>query len=223
MLAAQSTTYCGPRITQPQQTNLKLKRQKSELLGILMEKSVRHGTFTLSSGAISTLYVDAKQTTSDPHAALLVGAVGWEIIKRASEELNVRVDSIGGLTMGADWIALSIGIAAHLDSDTNEVKAFSVRKDAKTHGLHKLIEGSFAPGDSVVVLDDVITTGDSTIKAIKAIEGAKGRVAFVVVLVDREEGGRKAIEDLGHKVLPIFTRADLIGVDASRQSQTAAA
>ena len=208
---------------QPQQTDVKLERQKSELLGILAAKSVRHGTFRLSSGAVSDLYVDAKQTTSDPHAALLVGAVGWEIIKQASDKLGVRVDSIGGLTMGADWMALSMAIAAHLDSDLNDVKAFSVRKDVKTHGLQKLIEGTFAPGDSVVVVDDVITTGDSTIKAIKAIEEAKGRVAFVVVLVDREEGGRKNIEDLGHKVVPIFTRADLIGVDASGQSHIEAA
>jgi orotate phosphoribosyltransferase len=200
-----------------------LQRLKTELLGILMEKSVRHGTFTLSSGAISDLYVDAKLTTSDPRAALLVGAAGWEIVKQTSDELNKRVDSIGGLTMGADWVALSIGIAAQLDSDLNEIKTFSVRKDAKKHGLHKLIEGNFESGDSVVVVDDVITTGDSTIKAIDAIKAAGGHVAFVVVLVDRQEGGSDKIKNLGHKVAPIFTRADLTAVDANRPSHIAAA
>lgn len=202
---------------------MKSQDLKSELLGILMAKSVRHGTFTLASGAISDLYVDAKLTTSDPRAALLVGKVGWELIKQTSGMLNTPVDSIGGLTMGADWMALSIGIAAQLDSPRNDVKTFSVRKDAKKHGLLKLIEGNFAKGQSVVVVDDVITTGGSTIQAINAIEAAGGRVAFVVVLVDRQEGGHKAIEDLGHKVVPIFTRADLIDVDASRRSHSAVA
>lgn len=222
MLAVESTGHCGPS-ARPPQTDVKLQDLKSELLGILMAKSVRHGTFTLASGKTSDLYVDAKLTTSDPRAALLVGKVGWEIIKQTSGTLNTRVDGIGGLTMGADWMALSIGIAAQLESELNEVKTFSVRKDAKKHGLLKLIEGNFAADQSVVVVDDVITTGGSTIQAINAIEAAGGRVAFVVVLVDREEGGRKAIEDLGHKVVSIFTRPDLIGVEASRRSQIAAA
>lgn len=223
MPAVQSTRYCGLAINQPQPIDVKLKRQKTELRGMLMEKSVQNGKFTLSSGATSSFYVDAKKTTSDPRAALLVGAVGWDIVNRISEELNVRVDSIGGLTMGADWMALSIGIAAQL-YDKSDIKTFSVRKDAKKHGLHKLIEGNFSAGDSVVVVDDVITTGDSTLKAIKAIEGAGGQVAFVVVLVDREEGGRKAIQDLGHKVIPIFTRADLTAdVDVARRPHIAVA
>jgi orotate phosphoribosyltransferase len=222
MLAVQSTG-CVPSIARPQPTDVKLEDPKAELLSVLMAKSVRHGTFTLASGKTSDLYVDAKLTTSDPRAALLVGKVGWEIIKQTSGMLNTPVDGIGGLTMGADWMALSIGIAAQLDNALNEVKTFSVRKDAKKHGLLKLIEGNFAAGQSVVVVDDVITTGGSTIQAINAIEAASGRVAFVVVLVDRQEGGRKAIEDLGHKVVPIFTRTDLIGVDASRRSHIAVA
>jgi orotate phosphoribosyltransferase len=216
MLAVESTRYCAPSIARPQPIDVKLQDLKSELLAILMDKSVRHGTFTLASGATSNLYVDAKLTTSDPRAALLVGAAGWDMVKHTSKVLKSRVDSIGGLTMGADWMALSIGIAAQLDSPLNDVKTFSVRKSAKKHGLHKLIEGNFASGQSVVVVDDVITTGGSTIQAIEAIEAAGGHVAFVVVLVDRQEGGRDAIEQRGHTVVPIFTRADLIDVDAAR-------
>jgi orotate phosphoribosyltransferase len=223
MLAVQSTRYCAPSIARPQPIDVKLQDLESELLAILMAKSVRHGTFTLASGATSDLYVDAKLTTSDPRAALLVGEVGWEIVKHTSDALKIRVDSIGGLTMGADWMALSIGIAAQLDSRLNNIKTFSVRKSAKKHGLHKLIEGNFSKGDSVVVVDDVITTGGSTIQAIEAIEEAGGHVAFVVVLVDRQEGGRKAIEDRGYPVVPIFARADFIGIDASRQSHIAVA
>jgi len=125
--------------------------------------------------------------------------------------------------MGADPIALSIGIAAHIDDPLNAIQTFTVRKLAKSHGRHKLIEGNFRNGDSVVVVDDVITTGGSTLQAIEAIEDAGGHVAFVVVLVDRQEGGREAIENLHHTVVPIFTRADLIGIDASRRSHIAVA
>jgi orotate phosphoribosyltransferase len=196
---------------------------EAELFAILVEKSVCHGNFTLASGAQSNLYVDAKLTTSDPRAALLVGRVGWELVKETAKARNVGVDSIGGLTMGADWMALSIGIAAHFDSPESHIKTFSVRKSAKEHGRHKLIEGNFSKGDSVVVVEDVITKGGSTLQAIKAIEEAGGQVAFVIVLVDRQEGGRQAIEQRGHLVVPIFTLTDLIGADANRQSHIAIA
>jgi orotate phosphoribosyltransferase len=174
-----------------------------------MEKSVRHGTFQLSSGGTSDLYVDAKQTTSDPRAALLLASVGWQLVKETAAKLGARVDGVGGLTMGADWMALSIAIGAQLEDPLNEIKAFSVRKSAKKHGMHKLVEGHFAAGDSVVIVEDVMTTGASTLQAIKAIEESGGRVAFVVVFVDRQEGGREAIEAKGHAVVPVFTRADI--------------
>jgi orotate phosphoribosyltransferase len=196
---------------------------EAELLAILNERSVCHGNFTLASGAQSDLYVDAKLTTSDPQSALLVGRVGWEVVKETAAARNVRVDSVGGLTMGADWMALSIGIAAHLDDPGSDIQTFSVRKSTKKHGRHKLIEGNFSNGDSVVVVDDVITTGGSTLQAIEAIEEAGGQVAFVIVLVDRQEGGREAIEQRGHLVVSIFTRADLVGTNAGRRSNIAAA
>ena len=191
---------------------------KEQLLEILKEKSVCRGAFTLASGAQSDFYVDAKLTTSDPRAALLVGSVGWELVKETTRAGIIHVDSIGGLTMGADWMALSIGIASYLDSPSSDIQTFSVRKSAKKHGRHKLIEGNFSPGDSVVVVDDVITTGGSTIQAIDAIEEAGGRIAFVIALVDRQEGGRENIEKRGHKVVPIFTRAELTGADARQRS-----
>jgi orotate phosphoribosyltransferase len=191
MLAVEPTRYCVSKRPTPQQIDVKSSSLEAELLAILAAKSICHGNFTLASGAQSDLYVDAKLTTSDPRAALLVGRVGWKLVKETAAARNVRVDSIGGLTMGADWMALSIGIAAHLESPETDIKTFSVRKSAKKHGRHKLIEGNFSKGDSVVVVDDVITTGGSTLQAIKAIEDAGGHVAFVIVLVDREEGGRE--------------------------------
>jgi orotate phosphoribosyltransferase len=203
--------------------DVKALAPKKQLLQILTGKSVCRGTFTLASGAVSDLYIDAKQTTYDPTGAILVGRVGWDLVKRIARELNVRVDSIGGLTMGADPIAQSIGMIARLEDPSTKIQTFVVRKTAKTHGRHKLIEGNFAQGDSVVIVDDVITTGGSTLQAIDAIEAAGGQIAFVIVLVDRQEGGRQNIEKRGHKVVPIFTREDLIDRNAGRRSHIAVA
>ena len=186
-----------------------LAEQKSALLKILIEKSVRRGDFTLASGAKSDLYVNCKKTALDPAAALLIGAVGWDLVKRTAAELNVQVDAIGGLTMGADPVSLSIGIAAQLDAPGTALQTFTVRKAAKEHGTKKRIEGNFSEGDVVVVVDDVVTTGGSTIQAIDAVEAEGGKVAFVIALVDRQEGGRENIERKGHRVVSFFTRADV--------------
>ena len=181
---------------------------REELRKLLAKKSVCTGNFTLASGAKSDFYVDAKLTTLDPRGATLVGRVGWQLITKTATELGVRVDAVGGLTMGADPIALSIGIAAYADNSATSLQTFTVRKKTKEHGRHKLIEGDFSQGNSVVVIEDVITTGGSAIQAIDAIETEGGRVAFVLALVDREEGGRANIEQRGYKVVAIFTRAD---------------
>jgi orotate phosphoribosyltransferase len=188
---------------------------KDQLRALLREKSVCHGEFTLASGAKSDFYIDARVTTLDPRGACLIGEIGWALVKTTAAELNKKVNAvnaIGGLTFGADPIALSIGIAAQRENPaatTTPLQVFTVRKAVKEHGRQKRIEGNFAPGDSVVIVDDVITTGGSTIQAIDAIEEADGHVAFVLVLVDRQEGGRENIEKRGHKVVSIFTRADL--------------
>ena len=197
---------------------------KSELLKALAEKSVRRGNFTLASGAQSDLYVDAKRTTLDPACALLVGKIGWELIRQTAKERNLRVDAVGGLTMGADPISLSIGIAACLDDPLDTPRIFNVRKEAKKHGLLRNIEGNYSAGDSVVVVDDVITTGGSTIQAIEKIEADGGKVAFAIVLVDRQEqNGRANIEARGCPVVSIFNRQDVLAADAAKQPHPAAA
>jgi orotate phosphoribosyltransferase len=197
-----------------------LSELKSELLCALAERSVRRGSFTLASGAQSDLYVDAKLTTLDPRCALLVGRIGWELLKQTAAEKQVRVDAIGGLTMGADPIALMIGVAAQLESPANALRVFNARKEPKKHGLNKNLEGNFRPGDSVVVVDDVITTGGSTLQAIDKIEAEGGKLAFAIVLVDRQEqNGRANIEARGCPVVAIFDRADVLAADARRQQQ----
>jgi orotate phosphoribosyltransferase len=192
-----------------QKKTLMKSSPKEQLRTLLQQKSVCHGEFTLASGAKSDFYVDARVTTLDPRGACLIGEVGWELVKETASKLGKRVDAIGGLTLGADPVALSIGIAAQRQDPSGPLQVFTVRKAAKEHGRQKRIEGNFSPGNSVVVVDDVITTGGSTIQAIDAIEEAGGQIAFVIVLVDREEGGLANIENRGHKVIPIFTRGDL--------------
>jgi orotate phosphoribosyltransferase len=182
---------------------------KDQLRALLQQKSVCHGEFTLASGAKSDFYIDARVTTFDPRGACLIGKVGWNLLKETATKLNKSIDAVGGLTLGADPIALGIGIAAERENSSTPLQVFTVRKAVKDHGRQKRIEGNFSAGDSVVVVDDVITTGGSTIQAIDAIEQAGGHVAFVLVLVDREEGGRQNIEKRGYEVVSIFTRRDL--------------
>jgi orotate phosphoribosyltransferase len=196
---------------------------KSKLLEALAAKSVQRGDFTLASGAQSDLYVDAKLSTLDPRCALLIGKIGWELLKQTAAARKLRVDAVGGLTMGADAIALMIGVAAQLEDPASRLQAINVRKEPKRHGLHKFIEGNFSAGNTIVVVDDVITTGGSTIQAINTIKAAGGEVAFAIVLVDRQEqGGRENIERWC-PVVSIFDRNDVLAADATKQTHPAAA
>jgi orotate phosphoribosyltransferase len=122
--------------------------------------------------------------------------------------------------MGADPIGLAVGMFSQWVKDASPLQVFSVRKAPKAHGQTKLIEGNFRKGDSVVVLDDVVTSGESTIAAINAVVKEGGTVAFVIVLVDRQEGGRGKIEALGHSVVSLFTRDELLKVPAQSNQRT---
>lgn len=183
---------------------------RSKLLAFLRKKSVFHGDFVLASGARSNYYIDCRLTTLDPEGAWLVGQVMHSLIKREAGLRNLRLNSVGGLTMGADPIAVAVGMYSYFVKDAPPLACFVVRKAAKEHGKGKLIEGNFKPGDSVVVLEDVVTRGDSTISAIQAVEKEGGKVAFVAVLVDRQQGGREKIQALGHFVVSAFQRDELL-------------
>jgi orotate phosphoribosyltransferase len=189
------------------------EQAKAELLQLLKQKSVFHGDFTLSSGATSKYYIDCRLTTMDGRGAWLVGLLMHSLIRREEAARGLRVQAIGGLTMGADPIALATAIYSQSAGDPAPLRAFSVRKAAKAHGQTKLIEGNFSKGDSVCVIDDVVTKGDSTIAAINSVNGEAGRVAFVAVLVDRQQGGREKIEAMGYRVVPLFTRDELVGAE----------
>jgi len=178
--------------------------QRERLVALLSERSVKTGQFTLTSGKISDLYIDARITTMSPEGLALIGPLGIQIFKTAGWKL----DSIGGLTLGADPIAYSISYASN--STPPLLRAFTIRKEAKTHGTSKLIEGTFQAGDRVVIVEDVITTGQSALKAIDSVLSAGGQIVGVFALVDREEGGREAIEEAGYEVISVTRRQELI-------------
>lgn len=186
-----------------------MSKAKDELLQILLAKSIKTGHFILASGKESDLYCDCRVTTLDARGANLIGELGWQLVQEEILPKFPGVEAIGGMTMGADPISLAIGM--YSASSPRPLKIFTVRKEAKDHGRGKRIEGNFAPGQQVIVVDDVITTGGSTLKAIDAIEAEGGKVVAALVLVDREEGGREAIEARGVPVFPLFTRKSIFG------------
>ncbi|MGE9269565.1 MAG: orotate phosphoribosyltransferase [Verrucomicrobiales bacterium] len=182
----------------------------ASLKSLLLEKSVRTGTFTLASGKESDLYIDCRVTALDPFGANLIGTVGWTAVREKIQAEGLTIDAIGGMTLGADPISLAVGMTSATTTPDEALQVFTVRKEPKGHGRGKQIEGNFASGQTVVVVDDVITTGGSTLKAIDVIEREGGKVAFALVLVDREEGGRQAIESRGIPVIALYSRSTLL-------------
>jgi orotate phosphoribosyltransferase len=176
------------------------------LVALLAERSAKRGEFTLASGKRSTFYIDARLTTMSPEGLSIIGALGLSVL----QQTGWNVDAIGGLTLGADPISYAISHAsAHMD---HPLRAFTVRKEAKAHGTGKLIEGPFREGDRVAVIEDVLTTGGSALRAIDAVRAAAGNVLGVLALVDREEGGRQAIEKVGVPVVALTTASQIISV-----------
>ena len=175
------------------------------LISILAERSARRGQFTLASGRQSTLYIDARLTTMSPDGLALIGPLALAALHQS----GWPVDAIGGLTLGADPISYAIAYASA--SSDAPLRAFTVRKEAKAHGTGRLIEGPFRENDRVVVIEDVITTGGSALRAVEAIRAAGGSVSGVLALVDREEGGRAALEDVGLSVIVLARASEIVG------------
>ena len=182
-----------------------MEARKDRLIELLLLHAFQYRTdppFTLASGKTSPCYVNCKPVTLHPEGLNLVGALGYEAAKR------MGVQAIGGLTLGADPIACSI--AMHSFSRSHPLHAFVVRKEPKGHGLARWLEGELEPGSRVAVIDDVITTGGSTISAIERLREAGMVVDEAIVLVDREEGGRAAIEAHGVAVHALITLTELL-------------
>jgi len=170
---------------------------------LLLERSVQRGEFTLSSGLKSSYYLDCRPTTMSAEGLALVGRLGLAAIRHA----GWRPDAIGGLTMGADPVAYAVAVASW--GNPPPIDAFSVRKEAKEHGTKRQVEGNFRSGFRVVVVEDVITTGGSALRAIEALREAGAEILGVLAVVDREQGGKSCIEKEVESVVSLTTASRL--------------
>lgn len=178
---------------------------KNRLIELIIEKAFRYSeepVFKLVSGRTSNYYFDCKAVTLHPEGIYLIGNLLFDLVK------DLDVKGIGGLTLGADPIAYSVAYTSYLKG--RPVEAFVVRKTAKTHGTMQWIEGNINKGDKVVIVDDVITTGKSTIEAITRSKEAELDIVKVIALIDRQEGGKEAVEASGYKLDSIITREEVM-------------
>jgi len=180
-----------------------LVTNRERLKHLLREHSLLFGDFTLASGKKSSFYFDSKRTTLLPEGAYLTAA---EIL-RILREAGISADAIGGMTLGADPIVCPIAALSHLEGPP--LRAFIVRKEAKQHGMGQQIEGALEPRSRVVVVDDVVTTAGSTLRAIDAVEAAGHTIVAVVCIVDREEGGTEKLASW--PFFPIFRKSEIFG------------
>ncbi|MFZ3199552.1 MAG: orotate phosphoribosyltransferase [Candidatus Acidiferrales bacterium] len=179
---------------------------RERLANMLRAKSLVRGEITLSSGKKSDYYLDCKLTTLHPEGALLTGYCVLELL----DEMGVKPDAIGGLSMGADPIVSATIVVSEIEK--KPLPGFLVRKEAKKHGRQKQIEGLDAPrGKKVVIVDEVCTTGGSTLEAIEAAEREGCEVIAVISLVDREEGGSEKLR-AKYNYRSIFTARELLAM-----------
>jgi orotate phosphoribosyltransferase len=178
---------------------------KAELIDMLCRKSFKFSKepiYKLVSGRMSQFYVNCKPVTLCARGMFLAGHLLFEEIK------NDDVTGVGGLTFGADPLAVAAAFASELKS--RPINAFSIRKTRKDHGMIRWIEGDIQPGERVAIIDDVATTGGSTIKAIERARSEGLKVVRAVILVDRQEGGIDNIKQHVSNVSSIVTRDDLV-------------
>jgi orotate phosphoribosyltransferase len=180
---------------------------KKRLIELIIEKAFKYSeepVFKLVSGRISNYYFNCKAVALHPEGMHLIGNIIFDLIKA------LDVKGIGGLSLGADPIAYAVAYTSHLKG--RPIEAFIVRKTPKSHGMMKLIEGNVKKGDKVVIVDDVITTGKSTIEAVTRAKEAGLNIVKVLVLIDRQEGGKETVEALGYKVDSVVTRDEVMEI-----------
>jgi orotate phosphoribosyltransferase len=186
---------------------MSIEKKKERLAKIIIERSFKYSEdppFTLASGKKSNYYFNCKPTTLDPEGMNLIGEIIFDLLK------NDDVTAAGGLTLGADPIANAVSVISFQKG--KPIKSFIVRKDVKEHGTKSAVEGNVSAGEKVIIIDDVITTGASTITAIEQAEKAGLIVAKVVALIDREEGGRENILRYIKDIDAVFTRTQIMNL-----------
>jgi orotate phosphoribosyltransferase len=196
---------------------MSISAMKERLGEIILERSFKYSEnppFTLASGRQSNFYFNCKPTTLDPEGMNLIGAIIFDMVKDSS------VTAAGGLTLGADPIANALSVISYQKG--KPIKSFIVRKDVKDHGTRSAIEGSVKSGDRVLIIDDVITTGGSTITAIEQARKAGLIVDGVITLIDREEGGRENIQQHIGNIRSVLTRTEVMAIRAKKMNGGAA-
>jgi orotate phosphoribosyltransferase len=178
--------------------------ERERLKQIILELSYEKRLVKLASGRESDFYFDGKQTTLHAEGGYLTGKLFYEAIKDLE-----GVEAVGGITLGADPIATATSIAAYLDGKS--MHAFIIRKEPKGHGTGQWLEGrkNLPAGTRVIIVEDVVTTGGSSLKAVERAEEEGLTVLGIVTLVDREEGGRENIEAAGYWLKSLFTKSEL--------------
>ncbi len=158
--------------------------------------------FKLSSGKMSTYYMDLRTITLDPEGGYIIGNLIFEMIKEKNP------DAVGGLTLGADPIAYATSMISYINK--KPIKPFVVRKEPKGHGTGKQIEGNIEPGENVFIVEDVVTTAGSSLKAAKVAREFGLNVLGIIAIVDREEGGEENIKKEGFEFFPIFKISEFL-------------
>ncbi|RUM60556.1 MAG: orotate phosphoribosyltransferase [Persephonella sp.] len=178
---------------------------RDKLKKLILERALKvadEPIFKLSSGKLSTYYIDLRTITLDPEGGYIIGNLIFDKIK------DTEATAIGGLTLGADPIAYSTSLIAYLNK--RNIRPFVVRKEPKGYGTKKQIEGNVKEGEKVFVVDDVITTGGSALKAVRVAKEYNLKVLGVIAIVDREEGGEENIRKEGLDFYPIFKISELL-------------
>lgn len=182
--------------------------QRDRLLELLKERSLEVRPVVLSSGRKSDYYIDCKRVTLGPEGAYLTGTLMLEMIPR-------DVGAVAGLTLGADPIVTSISLLSHMQK--RPLSALIVRKEPKKHGTMSYVEGPALPkGTSVAVVEDVVTSGASLLRAIERIQMAGYIPVQALTILDRQEGGREMIKERGFELQALFTRQDL-GIEEKKK------
>ncbi len=174
---------------------------RARLLELVQRDAFQTGEFTLASGQKSHYYIDGRLLTLSSDGAHVLAQVILAMIE------GERIDAVGGMTMGADPIIGAVLAVADLQG--RELAGFICRKEQKQHGTGRQVEGNLQPGHRVLMVEDVVTTGGSTLRAMDAVEAAGGEVIRVIAMVDRLAGASEAFEKRGVRFTPIFTVKDL--------------
>lgn len=185
-------------------TEAERARDRRALLDLILEVSFERREVTLASGRKSNFYLDLRQTLMRPRGVELAGRL---VLDRLLE--GPAVDAVGGMAVGAVPLVSAVLAAAAREPRCERLLGFFVRKEKKAHGLGRQIEGGFAPGQTVALVEDTTTTGGSTLDALSIVQAEGGKVARVLCLVDRGEGAAEAFAARGVRLEPIFVRGDL--------------